>query len=131
MKCTDNNPIGLCFIDLAYKIVKNRHTKWYQFNFKQAIESWNKHFFNKMRPWSNKYNQNWLGYIHWLSHTIIWSYRFSTKFNLKLLPFVDSSVLKYKKDVTTTWQKQTLEKHRSNGVEKAWDLSLSVFRVSL
>lgn len=29
----------------------------------QATESKNKQFFNKMRPWSNKYNQNWIGYI--------------------------------------------------------------------
>lgn len=33
--------------------------------------------------------------------------------------------------IEATWQKHTLEKHRSNGVEKAWDLSFSVFRVCL
>lgn len=36
----------------------------------QATESRNKQFFNKMRPWSNKYNQNWIGYIPRISHSI-------------------------------------------------------------
>lgn len=34
--------------------------------------------------------------ISMVTHTVLWSYGFSTEFNLKLLPFVDSSLLKYK-----------------------------------
>lgn len=56
----------------------------------------------------------YIGWFHIQSFEVITS----TKYNLKLTPVVDSSVLKYKKDVTTTWQKRRWKKHKSNLVKK-------------